>query len=176
MTERINSDEDIEILDITDNQDNIRGRRPRSEIKIGEFCNIRMVNGFLVNQEGKLWIPRRSAHKELFPSCLDMSFGGYVRSGEDYDEAFRRELKEELNIDLDTIRYTKLGKLSPHEDHISAFTTIYIIHTDKTPQFNTDDFSQAFWITPEDLIKKLKSGEPAKSDLLVLVENFLLGK
>ena len=174
MPETIKIDEAIEILDITDDHDNVVGQQPRSEIKIGEFCNIRMVNGFLINGKGELWIPRRTTRKKLFPSCLDMGIGGYVKSDEDYDGAFRREIKEELNIDPDTIQYVKLGKLSPYESRISSFTTVYAVYTNMTPQFDTNNFSEASWITPEDLVKKLKNGEPAKSDLSLLVEKFLL--
>jgi len=165
---------EVESLDITDDKDNVVGKRPRSEIELGKFRNVRVVVGFLVNSNGELWIPRRASHKKIFPSCLDMSVGGYVLSGEDYDDAFKRELKEELNIDSNTVRYTKLGKLSPYETHVSSFTTIYIVYANETPMYNRNDFSEGSWMKPEDLIEKIRKGEPAKSDLQPVVEAFLL--
>ncbi|WP_292736317.1 NUDIX domain-containing protein [Nostoc sp. JL31] len=41
---------------------------------------------------------RRSAHKSIFPLCLDVSMGGYVETGETYEDALQRELKEEFNF------------------------------------------------------------------------------
>lgn len=103
-----------------------------------------------------------------------MSIGGYVKSGESYDGAFRRELKEELNMDLDMIQCVELGKLSPYKTHISSFTAVYVVYTDETSLFNTNDFSEASWVKPKDLIEKLKNGESAKSDLQPILEAFLL--
>jgi isopentenyldiphosphate isomerase len=56
-----------------------------------------VLNAFLVNDYGQIWIPRRSSLKRIFPLCLDMSVGGHVVSGESYEEAFRRELLVQLD-------------------------------------------------------------------------------
>ena len=38
-----------------------------------------------------------------------MSMGGHVESGETYEEAFKRELDEELNMKADEISWQQLG-------------------------------------------------------------------
>lgn len=165
----INSDE---ILDIVDRSDSVIGQKRRSEVYAAGMANFRVVNAFLINSNGQLWLPRRSAQKRIFPLGLDMSMGGHVESGESYEAAFRRELNEELNLDLDRLCWRQLGKLTPHEDHVSAFMTVYEISSDSTPQFNRDDFIEAFWLMPEEALTRIEQGEFAKDDLPILIRQF----
>lgn len=62
--------QDLEILDIVDESDCVIGQKKRSEIYSQGLCNFRVVNSFVVNSLGKLWIPRRSAQNEFFPFVL----------------------------------------------------------------------------------------------------------
>ncbi|MBP9764726.1 NUDIX domain-containing protein [Candidatus Babeliales bacterium] len=159
-----------EMLDIVDDQDIVIGQKLKSLIYADKKDYlIRVVNAFLINDQGELWIPRRTAHKKLFPLCLDASMGGHVMSGETYDQAFKRELQEELALDADTIEYTCVGKLSPMQHDTSAFMYVYCIRTNQVPQFNTDDFSHYMWIKPDLLLSKIEQGEPAKGDLKKMV-------
>ncbi|WP_223265310.1 NUDIX domain-containing protein [Nostoc sp. 'Peltigera membranacea cyanobiont' 210A] len=119
-----------------------------------------------------LWIPRRSAHKSIFPLCLDVSMGGHVETGETYEDALQRELKEELNLELNILNVRLLGYLTPHQYQVSAFMKVFEIKLDCSPEYNKNDFIESFWLSPDDLIKWLYGGEPAKSDLLKLVQIF----
>ena len=80
-----------EYLDLVDENDNVIGKEKRSIVYSKGLNNFRVVNLFIVNSEGKIWIPRRGPHKRIFPSALDMSMGGHVDSGETYEQAFKRE-------------------------------------------------------------------------------------
>ncbi len=161
-----------ELLDIVDSNDLVIGVKPRSEVyKLG-MRNFRAINAFAKDAHGRLWIPRRTARKELFPSALDVSVGGHVKSGESYDEAFSRELREELNISLETIKAQVLGTLVPHVHGVSAFMKVYEFTLDFDPQYNQDDFQEFFWILPQDLSLCIAAGEPSKSDLPLLLKQF----
>ena len=160
-----------EYLDLVNRQDEIIGKKLRSVVYAEGLSNFRVVNAFLVNMQGQLWIPRRSLNKRLFPGGLDMSMGGHVESGETYEQAFKRELMEELNIKEDESVWKLLGHLTP-QDGVSAFMKVYEISADITPQYNHNDFSESFWLSPIELIKRIEAGEFSKSDLPILVQKF----
>lgn len=158
-----------ELLDIVDSNDTIIGQKYRTELYTENASNFRVINALLINQERKVWIPRRSANKKLFPLCLDASVGGHVMAGETYDQAFMRELKEELNLELDVVKAMLLAKLTPTQHKVSAFMHVYIIETEDEPCYNTDDFISAAWYTIPHLQECIKQGEKTKGDLPILI-------
>lgn len=161
-----------EYLDLVNEDDEVVGKKLRSEVYKEHLSNFRVINAFVVNQKGELWIPRRTADKRIFPLCLDMSVGGHVESGETYDEAFRRETYEELKIDVDSVEHKLLGHLSPQGNNVSAFMNVYEIKLNKAPDYNRNDFIEYFWFTPQEFFQKLKQGEKTKGDLPILIDIF----
>jgi len=164
-----------ELIDIVDENDNVIGNEKRSVITQKQLSNYRVINAFLINSERKLWIPRRTPHKAIFPYGLDVSVGGYVESGESYEMAMARELEEELNLELEQVCHKFLGHLNPHVHGISSFMKVYEIQCEQSPNYNSEDFVEAFWLTPKELIDKVSQEKyPPKSDLPKLVHIFYL--
>jgi isopentenyldiphosphate isomerase len=108
-----------EILDLVNENDEVIGSMERSEVYVRGLSNFRVINVFLKNSDGKLFVPRRQLTKRLFPGALDVSCGGHVSSGETYLEACTKELGEELNIDFTKVSYRILGTMNPHHDEVS---------------------------------------------------------
>jgi 8-oxo-dGTP pyrophosphatase MutT (NUDIX family) len=165
---------DDELLDLVDSTDSVYGYRMRSEIYRKGLTNFRVVNAFLRNSRGEIWIPRRTRFKKMFPSCLDMSVGGHVKSGESYEDAIEREAWEETRLDIKSVPVRLLGRLTPHEHGVSAFMQVYEISSDVTPEFNRDDFTEFFWLTPIEALARIAGGDQAKDDLAKLLEIFFL--
>lgn len=162
-----------EILDLVDNEDTVIGTLERSKVHAADLHNFRVINAFLINDAGKLWIPRRTADKSLFPLHLDVSVGGHVSSGETYEIAFRREMREEVGLDLDNLVYEDLGLLFPHTHGVSAFMHVYKFFYNNVPPYNKKDFVEYFWLTPSELKNLIKNGDDqAKGDLSLLLEFF----
>ncbi len=160
-----------ELLDLVDCNDKVIGTILRSEtdkLTREKLGYIRASDMFIQNDEGKLWIPKRTPNKRIAPNGLDYSMGGHVASGETYIESALREIQEELNLTLsesDLIFVKKFGPtVSPY------FRNLYIYKSNIAPNYNPEDFVSASWLTPKELIEKLDEGVPAKSTLRETVE------
>lgn len=164
--------ETVEWLNLVNEQDEVIGRVTRDEAW-EKRLPVRVVNAFLVNSRGELWVPRRTAHKRMFPNCLDMSVGGHVDSGEDYLSCFKREAQEELNLNVDLMTWRELGYYTP-TDGLNTFMRVYEIRSDLAPDYNPDDFTEAFWLTPAQVLERIAGGDPAKGDLAELVRRCYL--
>ncbi|MBI2774848.1 NUDIX domain-containing protein [Candidatus Dependentiae bacterium] len=162
--------QDDELLDIINDQDIVIGAQYRSAIYINNLHNYRGINGFIKNSQGQLWIPRRTAQKKLFPLALDTSVGGHVMSGESYVEAFARETKEELNLDISELKHKQIGYFTPHNHSVSGFMNVYEILLDTEPLYNKDDFIESYWLYPHEIIDRLNAGDRAKGDLPKLIK------
>lgn len=114
-------------------------------MKQAEYFDIRDENGkitgevkerSLVHQDGDLhgtvhiWVVRktkkgydvllqkRSAEKDSFPGCYDISSAGHVEAGFDYKESALRELQEELGI---TAAEEELDYFGMHEGYVEEW-------------------------------------------------------
>lgn len=75
---------------------------------------------------------------------------------------------------MDDYRWREIAAFSPFNTTLSAFMRVYEIQTDKTPDFNRDDFSEAFWLSPPQVLERIQSGDPAKGDLADLIRQCYL--
>ncbi|HUY53119.1 MAG TPA: NUDIX domain-containing protein [Candidatus Dormibacteraeota bacterium] len=162
---------DDELLDLVDSNDKVIGTILRSEtekLTENKLGFIRASDMFIQNDDGKLWIPKRTANKKIAPNGLDYSMGGHVASGETYIESALREIQEELNLTLfenDLIFVKKFGPtVSPY------FRNLYIYKSNNAPDYNPEDFVSASWLTPREVIEKIDAGVLAKSTLRETVE------
>jgi len=53
-----------ELLDLVDRNDKVIGREKRSIVYAKRLSNFRVINAFIRNSQGELWIPRRTAVKK----------------------------------------------------------------------------------------------------------------
>ena len=99
-----------------------------------------------------------------------------MQSGESYEEAFKREVEEELNIDIEQVSWRELGHLTPYTDGVSMFMKVYEIRANETPRWNKDDFVESYWLLPGEIIAKSQKGEKVKGDLPLLVKKFYISE
>lgn len=84
-----------EILDLIDEHDHIIGQAPRSEFIAKKLLH-RSISVLVFNSQGEIFVHQRAFDKPVYPGCYDFFIGGSVKSGETYEDAAQRELKEEI--------------------------------------------------------------------------------
>ncbi|MGC2625673.1 MAG: 16S rRNA (adenine(1518)-N(6)/adenine(1519)-N(6))-dimethyltransferase RsmA [Candidatus Udaeobacter sp.] len=92
---------------VVDQNDEVRGHATRAEVH-GNNLRHRAVHILIFNHIGDLYLQQRSRWKDRHPLKWDSSAAGHVTVGENYDETARRELKEELGIDVPLERIFRL--------------------------------------------------------------------
>ena len=92
---------------IVDEDDRICSYASRAEVH-GNNLRHRAVHILIFNQAGDTYLQYRSRRKDRHPLKWDSSAAGHVTAGEDYDETARRELKEELGVEVPLERIFKL--------------------------------------------------------------------
>ncbi|HSH56266.1 MAG TPA: NUDIX domain-containing protein [Candidatus Limnocylindrales bacterium] len=163
-----------ELLDLVDEQDQVVGTILRSEFYRLESERLGFIRGieFLIeNDNGQLWIPTRTANKKIAPNALDYSCGGHVSAGESYIESGLREIKEELNLDLRENDLDFVHLFDPTSG-LPYFRALYRYCSNSAPQFNTDDFVSAEWLSPEEISEQIANGKPAKSSLAETIKYY----
>ncbi len=86
-----------ELVDVVDEADRVVGRATRAEMRRENLLH-RAVYLLVLNMRGELFVHRRTPTKDVYPGYFDVTVGGVVGAGEDYDTAARRELAEEVGI------------------------------------------------------------------------------
>jgi isopentenyldiphosphate isomerase len=157
---------DDEMLDVVDGFDRVIGtmnRKDYDEWVQMESGFIRAANMFVMNNEGKLWTPVRTAQKTIAPSGYDFGAAGHVESGEDYLSTIIRETEEEINLRIspDDIEFVAKFKY-PNTRYICE---LFLLRTDETPEFNPNDFVSAEWLTPKELKANIRAVHPTKKDI-----------
>ena len=158
-------DED-ELLDLVDANDHVISTILRSQTSaLNGKGFLRAAEAFIQNSDGKLWIPRRQLNKRIAPGGLDYSMGEHVKAGEDYLSGCIRGFAEELNIRIKPKDIEFIKTFRPIRG-LCYFRALYIYKSDEIPAYNTDDFTEYYWLTPKGLVDKLNTGEPAKNSLI----------
>ena len=167
-----------ELLDLVDEQDQVVGTIYRSQAHAkNKLASLRAVWLLIKNQDGKFWIPKRSAAKESSPNALDGSTVGHVSSGENYEQAMIREVAEELNLDISRMPYRSIGKLTPQTGALSFIEIFELqVPSDFIIDYNKNDFSEFFWLSSQEIIEKFEQGEKMRKTLVSIMYTFYKNK
>lgn len=92
---------------VVDENDRLVGSAPRAVVHANNLLH-RAVHILLFNRAGELFLQKRSRLKDRHPCLWDSSAAGHVDAGEEYDEAAKRELREELGVTAALERIAKL--------------------------------------------------------------------
>ena len=128
-----------------------RGKRLRA----GEHHLV--VHVWILNSAGRLLIQRRAPHLRLMPGVWAAT-GGSAVAGEDSITAIRRELREELGVDLPPERFTKMGRLLRR----NSLCDLWLVRHDVAVpnlRLQREEVADARFVTPDQLRELVKKGK-----------------
>lgn len=87
-----------EIFDLVDENDRVLSQTTRAAVHGNPSLIHRVAHVLVFNSLDELYLQKRSSSKDVQPGKWDTSVGGHVNSGETYEQAAIREMREELGI------------------------------------------------------------------------------
>jgi 16S rRNA (adenine1518-N6/adenine1519-N6)-dimethyltransferase len=97
-----------EMCDVVDSEDRILESRLRSEVHVNNSLH-RAVHLWIFNSRGELFLQKRSPWKLNHPDQWCSSAAGHVDTGETYEVAAHREMREEIGVDCPLVKFWKVG-------------------------------------------------------------------
>jgi isopentenyldiphosphate isomerase len=156
-----------EIFDIVNDCDEVIGRLPRAQVH-REGRKHRAVHVLVFNARGEVFLQKRSPTKDTFPGAWDSSASGHVASGEGYDAAVARELREELGLVIGSPP-RRLFKIPACEETGEEFVWVYCLDSEGPFVLHPGEIERGEWFAPRrvnDWIKE-RPGDFAGSFALI---------
>ena len=154
-----------EQLSVVDENDQIIDQRPRNEIHALNLRH-RAVHILVFNQQGKLFLQKRSMKKDLNKGLWDTSAAGHIDAGEDYNPAATRELQEELGID---VALEFLFKLSPTPQLGMEFIQVYQCQHNGPFDLNKDEIDEGQWFSINQITSRVEADDPTLTDTFKVI-------
>ena len=87
-----------EIFPLVNEAGEVVGKATRQECHSGSMLLHPVVHLHIFDNQGRLYLQKRSMDKDIQPGKWDTAVGGHVDLGESVEMALRREVREELGI------------------------------------------------------------------------------
>lgn len=151
-------------------------KKERSKVhKDGDWH--KAVHIWILNEAGDILLQRRSPNKDSDPNVLDISCAGHLTSGDNSIQGAIRELKEELNLEVNAseLKYITTLKRSPkHDDGFidNEFDDLYILRTNKKIEelkYQEEEISEIFYVPYKEFKKMV---ENRQSDLVIYEDEY----
>lgn len=153
-------------------------RKERKEVhRDGDWH--KAVHIWIFNENGEVLLQRRSADKDSDPNMLDISCAGHLTSGDNSIEGATRELKEELNLDINPAELkfiTTLRRRPQHNDGFkdNEYDDLYILRIDKKIEelkFQEEEISEIYYVPYKKFKEMIKNKQP---DLVMYPDEYAI--
>jgi isopentenyldiphosphate isomerase len=156
-----------ELFDIVNDRDEVTGRAPRSEVHARGLRH-RAVHVLVFDAAGRIFLQLRSRTKDVAPGCWDSSCSGHVDAGEEYDDAARRELGEEIGLFL-AAPPPRWFRVEAGPETGGEFVWVYRLRHAGPFVLHPGEIERGEWFEPEALERRMRErpGEFADSFRLI---------
>lgn len=129
----------------------------------------------------KTLLQKRAEGKDLYPNMWDIAVGGHISSGEDDFTSARRELLEELSINIDEIEIKKADRITEQFNNngvnSNEYVSVFIAYADlevSSLKLQVEEVSEIKWCTKNELNEFIKRGEIIPHDKELAILNNIL--
>ena len=173
-----------ELLDLVDEDGNPTGEREDRAIMHATGLRHRTAHLWLMRkheEQVEILLQKRSADKDSYPGCYDISSAGHIPAGMDFIPSALRELKEELGLTATADELTLCGQRrffhhqtfhgKPFEDH--QVSNVYVLVRDVDPATLTlqaSEVQSVIWMPLCDVRRRVEAGDPDFCTVLEEVE------
>ena len=156
-----------ELLDVVDENDNVVTVKTRGEIHARGLMH-RAVHILVFNSDGELFLQKRSLSKDEQPGKWDSSAAGHLDSGEDYDNCAKREIAEELGIQVDQ-SLEQLFKLPATLLTGNEHCMVYRYAYDGPMVLHPEEIDDGRWISPAAMDQRVADHDPNLTESVCLI-------
>ena len=144
-----------EYFDVIDEFGNIIGKAIRKECHSNRSLAHRVVGVLVFNSRGELFLQKRSMNKDIQPGKWHTSASGHLDLGETFDQAVRREMKEELNINVPVKHiYDHWWRSKVETEYVRTYICTY----DGTIHFDPNEIEDRRFWSKEEIEENLGTG------------------
>jgi isopentenyldiphosphate isomerase len=158
----------VELVDIVDEADVVIKQASRAEMRRQRLRH-RCAYILVFNSHGKVFVHRRTATKDVYPHYWDVTVGGVVAAGEDYDTGAERELREELGFV--SVGLERLFPFRYADTHTLVNGVVYRCCSDQSPRLQPEEIEIGEWVDPE-AVQRMAEGLPFCPDGLAVFERY----
>lgn len=143
---------------IVNDLDQIIGYKDKDQ-SYEERAMLRSVQIFVYNSKGELYIQKRSKNKSRYPSYFCASVAGHVEPGESYRQAAIREIKEELGLKIENLKFITKEK-TPVGKNNYAMMAFFTIKTDQSITLQEEEIDSGNFYTIKNIKQLILENNP----------------
>jgi isopentenyldiphosphate isomerase/intracellular septation protein A len=134
---------------VVDEEGKVTGKAPRSVCHDGKSKLLHpVVHLHLFNNEGKIFLQKRSVKKDIQPGKWDTSVGGHIAPGETIEAALSREVMEEIGLKIFDPQFIHkyVWESTREKELVFSFVSV----SDILPVINKEEIDEGrFWSIDE---------------------------
>ena len=159
---KIGKKNDMELIEIVDENGNFTGQIMDKEEAHDKNLLHNEVGIFIINDDGKVLLQKRSANKRFSPNKWGLC-AGHVEANESLENAALREIKEEVGLDITSKELISYGEreitISDSNSHITYFYYIRCNKKENEFAIQTEELSEVKWFNIDEIITMIKEGK-----------------
>lgn len=145
-----------EYMDVVDDNDNVTGKTTQEEVYEKKLTH-RIVHVLVINPKTKeIYFQKRAENKNFLPGYYCTSAGGHVQSGETYEQAAKRELREEIGL---SVPLKKIGDLNFISNEHKRFIKLFAAFAEEGFNFADGEVSGGEFFNFDKARNLIKRGE-----------------